>query len=61
MAEPTWMGDYELITGEWDIVADAEKFSAIGRLFHAANHRGREQGANGEEIIKVPEYEVPGV
>jgi hypothetical protein len=55
--EPSWMGDWELITRDWTLTD--ERFAAMGRLLHAANHRGREQGANGEEIISVPEYEIP--
>lgn len=61
MAEPTWMSDYELITGGWDFVADAEKFSAIGRLFHAANYDGRVRAARGESVKSIPEYVVPEV
>lgn len=55
----TWMGDWELITRDWPLTD--ERFAAIGRLLHAANHTGRRQGANGEEIISVPEYETPAV
>lgn len=56
----TWLSDWELITKDWDVVADAEKFSAIGRLFAAANQKGRQQAANGEPNPLTPaEYDVP--
>lgn len=55
----TWMSDWHKITDEWDVVADAEKFSAIGRLLEAANYKGRSQERAGEPVKSVPEYVVP--
>lgn len=59
MPEHTWMDDYNLITKGWRLAEDAEKFSALGRLLHAANHTGRQQGENGVPVVSVPEYETP--
>lgn len=56
--DPTWMSDWKMITDEWPLTDP--RFAAIGRLFHAANQKGRDQEANGESPGPLPApYEVP--
>lgn len=56
----TWQDDWEIVTEGWHPLADADKYAAIARMFHAAHAEGRIAHAEGREM-EVPAPYRPGL
>lgn len=56
----TWQDDWETVTKGWDPFADADRYAAIARMFHAAHAEGRLAMEEGREM-KLPAPYRPGL